>query len=386
MRKNVWVGMAAFGFLLPSCATGYSSLVKEQSPTADAEVRVIETVNNPAASGRSVRHAEIPQLQLDAQAVYQRMINYFTPESEVAPVVSREQLTAYIDFPAGGVAVNAKYANNRAELAKLKQQLASLMRDSQGQVKSIRLTGFASPDGTTAENERLAGNRAIQFKSYLQKDLSLDAALITIDWAGEDWDGLRRLVAESGKEYKTSVLAVLDGTSDPDKRRTQLKALGKGQVYKDIEKTFFARLRRMQLAVESESVTVAGTGVEQVVLAYNDPEKLNKRPLADLLRTAVLYRQGTEQYREIYEIAAYAYPACAVAQLNAAAASLALGDKEQARYFLQQADGDARASNNLGVLALMDGEVEKAAAYFRKSMPQNPRLARENLRLTETFK
>lgn len=382
MKKNVWVGIAALGFLLPACATGYSSLAKEQAQTADAAADVTVTEASIVSAARNVRREEIPQLQLDAQSVYQRMINYFTPEAELAPVVSLGQLTAYVDFPAGSVTVSAKYGNNRAELARMKQQLASMIRDSGGKMKSIRLTGFASPDGNTAANEQLAGSRAIQFKNYLQKDMNLNSTLVSIDWAGEDWDGLRRLIAESGKEYKTSALAVLDGTTDPDKRRTQLKALGKGQVYKDIEKTFFSRLRRMQLAVECESVAAVNNGSDLTELVYSNPEKLN---LPDLLRTAGVYRPGTEQYREIYEIAAYTYPSCAVAQLNAAAASLALGDKEQARYFLQQVDSDPRSYNNLGVLALMDGDAEKAAAYFRKSMPQNPRLARENLRLTETF-
>lgn len=94
-----------------------------------------------------------------------------------------------------------------------------------------------------------------------------------------------------------------------------------------------------------------------------------------------MYRPGTDQYREVYEIAAYTYPSCAVAQLNAAAAALSQGDKEAARYFFNQIEADQRAYNNLGVLSLMDGDKEAAATYFRKYLPQNPRLVRENLRL-----
>lgn len=382
MKKNVWVGFAALSLMLPACATGYSSLEKEQRSVGTTDAKAIATEENREEAlrdVRNIRHEEIPLLQLDAQSVYRRMVNYFVPDEELSPVVTSRQLTAFIDFPAGGVSVSEKYGNNRAELAKLKQELSPLLQGGDSRVTSIRLTGFASPDGSTSANERLAGNRAIQFKNYLQKELKLDATLVGIDWAGEDWDGLRRLIAESGKEYKTDVLRILDNTPDPDKRRTALKALNKGQVYKEIEKAYFARLRRMQLAVECQSVaTVTPAGVEQVALAYTNPGKLS---LPEMLRAAALYRPGTEQYREIYEIAAYAHPSCAIAQLNAAAASLALGDKEQARYFLQQVDGDVRACNNLGVLALMDGDAEKAAAYFRQFMPQNPRLARENLQL-----
>lgn len=105
--------------------------------------------------------------------------------------------------------------------------------------------------------------------------------------------------------------------------------------------------------------------------------------MTDFIRTASLYRPGTEQYREVYELAAYTYPSCVVAQLNAAAAALSQGDIESARYFFNQVEGDQRAYNNLGVLALMEGDKKTAAAYFRKYAAQNPRLSRENLKIIE---
>jgi len=134
----------------------------------------------------------------------------------------------------------------------------------------------------------------------------------------------------------------------------------------------------MELAVETELPLLVATDPQLIEKIYTHPEKVS---LPDFFRVASFYRPGTEQYREVYEIAAYTYPSCVVAQLNAAAASLALGDKESARYFFQQADSDSRAYNNLGVLSLMDGDKEAAMSYFRKSLPQNPRLARENMRL-----
>lgn len=118
-------------------------------------------------------------------------------------------------------------------------------------------------------------------------------------------------------------------------------------------------------------------------------EKLNTEPagltLSELLQLSTLYRPGTEQYREVYELAAYRFPDCRVAQLNAGAASLALGDREAAAYFLQQASDDPRSWNNLGVLSLMQGDATEALSWFRKSMPQNPRLARHNIRIAQGY-
>lgn len=180
------------------------------------------------------------------------------------------------------------------------------------------------------------------------------------------------------KKYGSRVLAIFQLTDDPDSRRKQIKAIDNGAVYKDIEKSFFSRLRRMELTVETEVQQPVFTDSQLLEAVYTHPEKIS---LPDFIRLASFYRPGTEQYREVYEIAAYTYPSCAVALLNAAAASLALGDKESARHFFQQVGDDPRAYNNQGVLLLIEGDKDGAASYFRKSLPQNPRLARENLRM-----
>ncbi|WP_455628711.1 tetratricopeptide repeat protein, partial [Parabacteroides chinchillae] len=59
------------------------------------------------------------------------------------------------------------------------------------------------------------------------------------------------------------------------------------------------------------------------------------------------------------------------------------GDRESARFFFQSVESDPRSWNNLGVLSLMDGDVPGALSYFRKFIPQNPRLARQNMELAE---
>lgn len=380
MRKRILEGIAGISLLavLPACSAQKQSVTEEVYTAARAVQASPESEQEKEKllSG-ATRNIEIPLLQIDAQSVYNRMINYITPDEELAPEVVSLHISVYVDFPAGGVSVNPKYGNNRAELTKLEEHLKPLLQSGNGSVTKIRITGYASPDGNTKENERLAGNRAIQFKNYLQKKFNLpNNGLITIDWAGEDWDGLQRLIAGSNKAYSSRVQAIFQLTDDPDSRRKQIKAMDNGAVYKDIEKSFFGRLRRMELAVETESPLLAATDPQLIEQVYTQPDKVS---LSDFIRVASFYRPGTEQYREVYEIAAYIYPACAVVQLNAAAASLAQGDKESARYFFQQVDNDPRAYNNLGVLSLMDGDKETAASWFRKSLPQNPRLARENL-------
>lgn len=386
MKNLVIKGLAGLCLLtlLPSCKTGRQQASPERR--TDQLQLMAEKEDKPASV--LMRQTEIPLLAVEALTVYSEMVSYLTPEIENEPVDRQrtEKLTVYVGFPAGSTTLDVKYGNNRAELERLKEQL-SQMQDSGKKVRAIRLTGFASPDGTTANNERLAGGRAVGVKNYLQKLPELSAKVtVTIDWVGEDWEGLREAIAGSGRTYSAQVLAVLDKYPDADSRRKELKALDKGAVYKDIERNFFSRLRRMELDVTYDTTVKQErelTGLQELAeKVSSEPAKLT---LGELLRVAVLYRPGTEQYREVYELAAYRFPDSREALLNAGAASLALGDKEAASYFLQQVSDDPRSWNNLGVLALMENDPLEAVSWFRKSMPQNPRLARRNIRIAQGY-
>lgn len=386
MKKILVGGLAGVYMLavLPSCKTS-----RQDWLSTERQGRVgLATVVKDSFSVALVRHAEIPLVKMDALAVYSEMVSYLKSEPDIVPAesLSSEKLTAYIGFPAGSVRLDMKYGNNRAELEKLKERLSRLL-DGRKKIQSVCLTGFASPDGSTTENERLAGNRAVEFKHYLQKLPELaDGVPITIDWVGEDWEGLRELIAKSGRKYSIQVLAVIDSCPDADSRRKQLKALEKGAIYKDMEKSLFSQLRRMELDIayeKSMKTEVQSLDLQQLVeKVVVDPDKLT---LDELLQVAALYRPGTEQYREVYELAAYHFPGNREAVLNAGAASLALGDKEAAVYFLHQVADDPRSWNNLGVLALMENDPSEAISWFRKAMPQNPRLARHNIRIAQGY-
>lgn len=382
--KRILEGIAGIGLLavLPACTAPKQSVTEDVYAAARSAQISSETEQQQEKSlPGATRKIEIPLLQIDAQSVYNRMINYITPDEELAPKMLSQHISVFVDFPAGGVSVNPKYGNNRAELAKLEEHLKPLLQSGNGGVTKIRITGYASPDGNTKENERLAGNRSIQFKNYLQKQFKLpDNGLITVDWVGEDWDGLKELISKSDKKYASRVLTIFQLTDDPDNRRKQIRAMDSGAVYKDIEKSFFSRLRRMELAVETKSQIISVNNLQLIEQIYSQPEKVS---LTDFFHVASLYRPGTDQYREVYEIAAYTYPSCAVAQLNAAASALSQGDTESARYFFNLVENDQRAWNNLGVLALMEDDKEKAVIYFRKYAAQNPRLSRENLKMIE---
>lgn len=342
----------------------------------------------------------VPQLQVDAASFYGQMIEYY--EDHAGKVLSEKpsdkwqtisrHLEAALLFKPGSTELLPAYGSNRIELERLERELSALLSDEAGRLQAVRITGYASPDGSSRRNEELAVGRALHFRNYLSRKQGIPEQKVIVEQCVEDWNGLVRLTAETGKPYAAEVARVVNGTSDPNSRRKGLKAIGKGRAWKDMEQTLFARLRRMELEVvfeTKEPIAVktdapVSAGLERLLTRYNNhPEALS---LDELLAIAPVFRPGTEQYREIYEQAAYRFPDCAEAQLNAGAAALAVGDTESARFFLQRVEGNEHAWINLGVLSLMENDPEAAFVWFRKALPVKPSLARRNLEMIKEIR
>lgn len=342
----------------------------------------------------------VPQLQVDAASVYGQMIEYYlnggktvdSPKTAPTVQVVSRHLDAVLSFKPGSTELSPAYGSNRTELERLDRELAALLADGTGSLQAVRITGYASPDGSSRRNEELAVGRALRFRNYLSRKQGIPEQKVIVDQCTEDWEGLVRLAAETGKPYATEVARVVNANTDPEVRRKGLKAIGKGRAWKDMEQTLFARLRRMELEVVfetkepvfSESSESASVDLERLLTLYNHrPEALS---LDELLTIVPVFRPGTEQYRELYEQAAYRFPDCAEAQLNAGAAALAAGDTESARFFLSRVEGNEHAWINLGVLSLMENDPESAFVWFRKALPVKPGLARRNLEMIKEIR
>ena len=74
-----------------------------------------------------------------------------------------------------------------------------------------------------------------------------------------------------------------------------------------------------------------------------------------------------------------------MANVNAASAVMLTGDLTSAWDYLRKVEADPRAWNNLGVLTLMEGDLSGAAVWFRKAVGVEPRKARKNLEIAESY-
>ena len=151
-----------------------------------------------------------------------------------------------------------------------------------------------------------------------------------------------------------------------------------GIPYKDMLKRLFPLLRRIEFVVEYRIRALnAGEASEMI---YTHPDLLS---LEEMYSVARYYRPGTEQYREVYEVAAFHFPDDVITNVNAASAVMLTGDLKSAWGYLRKVEADPRAWNNLGVLMLMEGNPEGATVWFRKAVGVEPRKARRNLQFAE---
>lgn len=152
-------------------------------------------------------------------------------------------------FRIGKSTVDKGYMDNHRTL----RHLDGILSDSTltARIDSVNILSFASPDGGRAYNERLAQKRSHAVKGYLVwKYPHLDQYRIHPRPQGENWKELRQLiVADKDLPSRERVLAVIDGTDDPDRCKALLKRLDGGAPYRYISGHYLRSLRNASVCM-----------------------------------------------------------------------------------------------------------------------------------------
>lgn len=335
----------------------------------------------PAVQAAAVTVSPAPvfyALPAETVTAYAGMLSFLEPDVGAGVKRHAESVTLYLDYPLGRDEVLPYYKGNRTQLDKLAVVLSPLVKDNFSTIDEIEVCGYASPDGDYRNNERLAADRSRQFAAYMRNAYTLSAHTVRSVSVAEDWDGLSRLLTAERPYYMNEVLDIIRRYGIFAGRERQLMNLWNGVPYKDMLHRFFSRLRRIEVKIRYGIRAVGGD--EAARLIYTHPELLS---LPEMYAVARYYRPGTEQYREVYEIAAYRFPDDVVANVNAASAVMLTGDLESARGYLLKVADDPRSWNNRGVLSLMEGDADTAIQWFRRAVGIEPRKARRNLQTAQ---
>ncbi|MEG1665245.1 MAG: OmpA family protein, partial [Mucinivorans sp.] len=146
-------------------------------------------------------------------------------------------------FKQGGGMVDPNFAQNQKSLDQIKKILSLISSDPRAKLGKIVIAGAASPEGGVPNNIALAQKRANALKNYLGDSISSQTNLFEVVNVGEDWTGLRQMVAASNMEYKDLVLKTIDQYTVKQGREVELMKLKWGRPYNYMMEHFFPKLR-----------------------------------------------------------------------------------------------------------------------------------------------
>ena len=286
-----------------------------------------------------------------------------------------ENTACYIEFASGIFTVDEKMGNNPGEIARIKDNLVTLMSSDEFVIDSIAVTSSASPEGTISYNDRLSRRRSegiseyfTQWMNHYQDSLEAERGFqvdeegnIIIEKrrevpmlgrsSGENWRMLDRLVekdtvmseAEKEKYFKSADI------KDIDMREKSLQAL---ECYRHMRKSLYPRLRTVRFDFH-----------------------LHRRGMVkDTVHTTVLdtaYMNGVQAIRDRdYERALTALRP--YNDYHTAIAYLCMDYNASAMQILESLERTAQVNYMLAVLYSRRGDEQKAVECYVRSCSQDP--------------
>ena len=299
-------------------------------------------------------------------------------EKYLTKVIERrveENTACYIEFASGKHTVDETMGNNPQEIARIKDNLMTLMCSDEFVIDSITVTSSASPEGTHAFNERLSVRRSEGISDYFSewmkhKQDSLDAERgfqvdelgnVIIEQrrsipmqgrsSGENWRMLDRLVGrDTVMTFEQKDLYFeSEKITDIDRREKSLQSMS---CYRHMREKLYPRLRTVRF----------------------DFHLHRKGMVKDTVHTTVLdsvYMDGVQAIRDRdYERALTLLRP--YNDYNTAIAYLSMDYNASAMQILERLERTAQVNYMLAVLYSRRGEEQKAVECYVRSCSQDP--------------
>lgn len=303
-------------------------------------------------------------------------IHYLYPDAE--PKVEELHKTAYIDFPVDKITLYPNYRRNPRELMSIIRNIDSVRNDQNTTIQSINIHGFASPESPYSHNDYLAKNRAKTLKDYVRSLMSMDDKLFTVSSTPENWEGLRKFVAESDINHKQDILALIDDKSlDPDVKESKIRSTYPTE-YKYMLKEWYPALRRSDYTVQYKIREFSVEEAKEIIKTKPSLLSLN-----ELFLVAQTYDLGSKEFNDVMDIAMRMHPESNIACVNAVYAHLDSEDLEGAKACLEKCGDTPDAIHARGILAMLSGDNAEAERLLTKAKELGVKGAAENLRIVK---
>lgn len=163
--------------------------------------------------------------------------------------IATTSVSLTISFPINEHTVHTDFSDNRLMLDSVTSVMSRAAFDSLFTIRSIEVTGTASPDGHLNRNLELATRRMLAVCDWINRNATPPAGVeITPKESYVAWNGLRRLVAESDISCREEILRILslgsdNSTADTRLRMSKLKRLKNGRIWPLLARDIFPQLR-----------------------------------------------------------------------------------------------------------------------------------------------
>lgn len=205
----------------------------------------------------------------------------------------RASETHILDFKVGKYTVDSTYKYNARAITRVREAFAS------GDIASVTVTAYSSPDGKYSRNRQLSSLRASSVTELITPYVPSGVALNTV-LVAEDWDGVLRYFRRSNLEWKDEAIAILS-SKDGDKKAL-LQDLWVGEAWEDLMKNCFPALRRVVVSVDKIAAASAQEAVfDAASIVFSSGSSALKQSVADNINGfSILGQLASGDYPTLY--------------------------------------------------------------------------------------
>jgi tetratricopeptide (TPR) repeat protein len=284
--------------------------------------------------------------------------------------VTEESFGAQINFDKGRSVVNPGEMKD-ADVKAYEAFLAAAQSNPKQAIKSINMTGFASPEGEEDKNNSLSTDRATAGKeaglkiAKTAKNEKAAEEVYNLTGSGEDYNGFKAMLSadtQMNEDDKNLVLRVLETISGSAEREQAMRDMGKTFTY--LDKNIFPELRRVEMKIVYDQTGYSDEELKALTVSKSDTLKLE-----ELLFAATLYTDLNEQLR-IYKIAEKNFPEDYRTSNNVGAVLYMQNKVSEAKAQFEKANGikdNAISKNNLGAVAGVSGDRKKSLELLNQA-------------------
>ena len=391
----------------PGGNVSYNDVVVYKSEYENTDLKVSATVSKGGKVKKQVGEIKIA----DATIVTPFMVNKDYKvifEKDAFNRITEESTSAQVNYEKSKSVVRPTELKEK-DIADLQAWLTKAQADPKISLKTISVTGYASPEGETGKNSSLSTDRAAAGKTAVidlakaAKNEKAQTEIFTLNGRGEDYDGFKRELEKStmNNDEKQLVIRVLEMHKDPETRETEMRNMGK--TFKYLDDNIFPKLRRAEITVTYDKTGYTDEELKTISLSKPETLKLEELLFAATLTNdlneklsifnaaikvapedirsynnagAILFLQNKMPEAKAQFEKANSIKENAVSKNNLAAVAGVSGDKEKAKQLLAQAKGAGSEVNyNMGIINIIEGNYNDALSNLGSENTFNKALA-----------